>query len=230
MENKADFRSIIDSAKTIITNPAGFYREMPKSGGYIAPLIFVVVMAVIVGILITLFSLFGLGIMGGMSFGLGSVIMATVFSVISSFIGAAILYVIWKLMGSTESYEVAYRCIAYASVTYPITAILGPIPFIGAVIGILIGTYLMVIASTEVHHLNKRNAWLVFGILGLLVILSNISNEMAARRMASQAEGFAEQFKGFTNQMGDPEDMTPEEAGRALGEFFKGMEDARKND
>lgn len=229
MENKADFRSIIDSAKTIITNPAGFYREMPKSGGYIAPLIFVVVMAVIVGILITLFSLFGLGIMGGMAFGLGSVIMATVFSVISSFIGAAILYVIWKLMGSTESYEVAYRCIAYASVTYPITAILGPIPYIGAVIGILIGTYLMVIASTEVHQLKARNAWLVFGILGLLVIISNISNEMAARRMASQAEGFAEQFKGFTSQMGDQEDMAPEEAGRALGEFFKGMEDARKN-
>jgi hypothetical protein len=154
---------------------------------------------------------------GGMIAGFGTILFTIIASIISSFIGAAILFVIWKLMGSNESYEVSYRCIAYASVIYPIVAILSPIPYIGSIISTLLGTILMIIASIEVHHIKPRTAYIVFCILGIIAVLTNISNEMVVRSMAEQTEE-------FTSQFGDLGKMPPEEAGRALGEFFKGME------
>ncbi len=228
MEPKTSLKNITEKALKIIKNPILFYREMPKSGGYLEPVLFVTVMAGVVGLLMTLFSLFSLGIMGGTAFGFGTILFTVLISIVSSFIGAAILFVIWKLMGSNQSYETAYRCIAYASVVYPVAALLSPIPYIGAVISVLISTYLMMVASIEVHNIKQNTAYLVFGILGLIALFSNINNEMAARRMASQAEDFAEQFKNFSDNTRDPKDMSPKEAGRALGEFFKGLEEGRK--
>jgi len=228
MEPKTSLKNITDKALKIIKNPILFYREMSKSGGYLEPVLFVIVIATIVGLLMTLFSLFSLGIMAGSAFGFGTILFTILISIISSFIGAAILFVIWKLMGSNQSYETAYHCIAYASVVYPVVALLSPIPYIGSVISVLISTYLMIIASIEVHDIKQKSAYLVFGILGLIALFSNINNEIAARRMASQAEDFAEQFKSFNSNAGNPKDMSPKEAGRALGEFFKGLEEARK--
>jgi hypothetical protein len=228
MEKHTNLASIIEKVLKIKQDPVLFYREMPKTGGYLEPVLFVTVMAAVVGLLITLFSLFDLGIMGGTAFGFGAIMFTILISIISCFIGAAILFVIWKLMGSNQSYEVAYRCIAYASVVYLIAAVLGPIPYIGSIISVLIGTYLLIIASTEVHGIKQKTAYLVFGVLGLFGLISNISNEMAIRSMTSQAEEFAEQFKDFSDKTGNPKDMTPEEAGRALGEFFKGFESGSK--
>jgi hypothetical protein len=54
--------------------------------------------------------------------------------------------------------------------------------------------------------------------------LSNINNEIAVRRMATQAEDFTEQFKDFGDKMGDSKGMFPKDADRALGGFFEGLE------
>jgi len=217
MESNTSFNKIVQTALKILKTPVGFYQTMPKSGGYLEPMLFVIVMAIAVGLIMSLFSIFGLGMHGGMIAGFGTILFTIIASIISSFIGAAILFVIWKLMGSNESYEVSYRCIAYASVIYPIVAILSPIPYIGSIISTLLGTILMIIASIEVHHIKPRTAYIVFCILGIIAVLTNISNEMVVRSMAEQTEE-------FTSQFGDLGKMPPEEAGRALGEFFKGME------
>lgn len=57
---------------------------------------------------------------------------------IGSFIGAAILFVIWKLMGSQEDYETAYRCGAYLMALAPITTLINVIPYAGAIISLVI--------------------------------------------------------------------------------------------
>jgi len=132
-------------------------------------------------------------------------------------------------MGSTQSYATSYHCVAFASVSYPVTAVFGVIPYIGSIIGILLGFYLMIIASVEVHKLEKKTSYIVFGILALLVVISNISSENASRRMASNAEKFSQQFQGLGKQMENFDEMSPEEAGRALGDFFKGFEQATKD-
>ncbi|MCH8867670.1 MAG: YIP1 family protein [Proteobacteria bacterium] len=119
-------------AINVITNPVGFYQGMPKSGGLIDPLIFMVVLTVVAGVLSAILSLFGLGMAGAMFGGLMTIILAPVFVVIFGFVGAAIAYVIWKMMGSQENFETAFRCIAYAAAIAPVTAVLNLIPYLGS--------------------------------------------------------------------------------------------------
>ncbi len=218
MKSNTSLNAIIKKALLILKNPILFYREMPKSGGYLEPVLFVTVMAVMVGLLMTLFSIFGLGMI---AFGFSTILFTTIMSIISSFIGAAILFFIWKLMGSNESFETSYRCIAYASVVYPLVAILGPIPYVGSAVSVLFGTYLMIIASVEVHGIKQKTAYIVFCILGIIGLLANINNEMLVREIASQTDDFTEQFKGFSDNYsdtgGNPIDMTSEED--SMGEF-----------
>jgi len=81
--------------------------------------------------------------------------------------------------------------------------------------------YLLVIASTKVHRISQQTASVVFGIIGLVLIVTNLSSEMAARQMASN-------FDGMEGQLEKLEEMTPEEAGEAVGKFLKGLEKARE--
>jgi len=212
---------ILEKARTVLTAPEDFYRQMPKSGGFLDPLLFMIVMAVIGAIFLVVFGFMGLGSLGALGVGIGSLIFMPIMAVIGSFIGGGIMFVIWKLMGTQEPFEVAYRCVAYASAIYPITAVLGLIPYLGSIIGIAWGMYLLFIATKEVHQLNEKTASMVFGILGLLLIVSNISSEMAARRMTTEFEKMGPAMEKIQN-------MEPEEAGKMVGEFLKGLEKAQK--
>jgi hypothetical protein len=129
------------------------------------------------------------------------------------------------ILGSRESYETAYRCLAYAMAIYPITAILGMIPYLGVIIGVAWGTYLMVMASIEVHGIESRKAYIVFGIIGGLLMLLQLTGEYSARQMQSRMEHVSE---GMQEQLKKMEEMSPEEAGKMVGEFLKGMEEAQK--
>ena len=226
MESKASLNNIMQDAIRVIKDPTGFYRDMPRSGGFADPVIFLLVMAAVMGIVIAVFSLFGAGFVGAMAVGMGAVIVMPIFAAIGSFIGAAILFVIWKLMGSTENYQTAYRCVAYATAIYPITAVLGMLPYIGTLIGIAWGFYLMAIASVEVHGVTRKTAFIVFAVLGVFTLLMNLSSEMAARQMAERAEIFGERYQGAGKQLENLDEMTPEEAGQAVGEFLRGLDGA----
>jgi hypothetical protein len=170
------------TAAHVITNPAGFFREMPVSGGYADPLIFTVAMGVAAGIVMTLLSIVGLIHADTLAMILATLIFMPIFTALGGFIGAAILFVIWKLMGSKYSYETAFRCGAYASAIFPITTLIGVIPYVGAVVGLLWMMYLMVTASVEVHNIPARKAWIVFGILFAIIIFLNINTQTATRK------------------------------------------------
>ena len=214
--------SILEDVRKVITNPVDFYRRMTKTGGFGDPIIFVLVMAVASAILLGFFALLGVGRMGGaMAMGFGGIIVLPIMFFIFSFIGAGIMFVIWKLMGSQESFEVSYRCVAYASAIYPITALAGLIPYLGSIISVAWWMYLMITASTEVHQVAQKTAYMVLGILSAFLILTNLSSEMAARRMAPELE----KLGGTLEKL---EDMSPEEAGEAVGKFLKGLEKATK--
>jgi hypothetical protein len=180
-----------------------------------------IVMAAVGAIILIAFGFLGLGALSTLGIGIGSIIFMPIMAVVGSFIGGAGMFVIWKLMGTQEPFEVAYRCVAYASAIYPVTAGIGLLPFLGSIVGIAWGMYLMFIATKEVHHLNKKTASMVFGIMGLILIVSNISSEMAARRMSTEFEKMGPAIENIQN-------MEPEEAGKMVGEFLKGLEKAQK--
>jgi hypothetical protein len=185
--NKIDFAKIPQTAMNVLVNPAEFFREMPKTGGFVEPLVFMVAMGVVAGLLQSILSILRLHVGAGMMMGLGSVIILPIMIGIFGFIGAAILFLIWKVMGSQESYETAYRCGAYIGVLTPISVLLHLIPFVGGAASVLLMTFFLVTASVAVHNIPSRKAWMVFGIIGGLLVVMNVSAEFAARRFARQA-------------------------------------------
>lgn len=236
MEQKSiDLASMLGSvqktAMSVLTSPSAFFREMPKTGGFVEPLIFMVIMGIISGLIQTVFSLVGLHITGGMAMSVWSIILVPIVIAIGGFIGAAILFVIWKLLGSKEDYETAYRCGAYISVLMPIITVLGIIPYLGSAIGIALYVYFLVIASVEVHKIPSQKAWLVFGIIGAILIILNISGQITARKYSREAgklrERMEETSKAMKKQAEQMQKQT-EDMQKQAEEMQKQAEGARK--
>ncbi len=220
MANQLD--AIKNTIVQVVVQPVSFFQGMEKSGGFGPPVLFVVAMGVLTALVSIILSIVGLG-MYGFGMALGSLIFIPVFMVIGSFIAAAIFFVIWKLMGSQENFETAFRCYAYLAAVTPIITVLNVIPYIGSLAGLAWMLYLIVIASSEVHQIERRKAWIVFGIIAVLLALLTLGAQRSARKMEQSLQGFGQQME----RMGE---MTPEEAGEAMGKFLKGLEKATGGD
>jgi len=199
MANELNIAAIPQTAIRIITNPAAFFREVPKAGGYIEPLVFALVLGCLAGIIkavLTMAMYFStIGVMA-----LTSIVLMPIFIAIGSFIGAAILFVIWKLMGSQESFEAAFRCAAYITAISPITAVLGVIPWIGGVLGLLVSLYYVVMASVEVHGISAKKAWIVFGVIIALLCLMSMCTQYVAKRALRNAEMTNKSLQDYLDQ------------------------------
>ncbi len=210
-------KQILDTFTKVILAPKDFFRNMPKTGGFVEPLTFAVVMGCAAGILQAVAALLGMSVVASAGMAFLSILFIPILIGIFGFVGAAILLVIWKVMGSNASYETAYRCGAYAGAVIPITTLLGIIPYLGVILGMAWMLYLMVVASVEVHGLKEKQAWIVFGILFGLMALSSSCSQYTGRKMEEKMGNLQERM----------EEMTPEEAGRAMGEFLKGLEQSK---
>ena len=191
---KFDINDIIGTAKSVITAPVAHFQSMPTSGGLINPLIFIIAMSLASGIISGLLSFVGSPV-GMLAFGLAAIIFIPIAATIGSFIGAGILYLIWKAMGSERDYETSFRCLAALSAIYPITAVLYLVPYLGTVVSLAWGAFLLVEASVAVHGRQRRTAQLVFGILALVLIIMNVSAERTARNFAAEAERLSEMLE-----------------------------------
>jgi len=245
-KQRIDLNEIKESAIKVLTSPRAFFKEMPKTGGYVKPLIFMIAMGVIGGLIQSLFSIIGLKVAAGLAMGAASILLVPVIVGVFGFVGAVILYVIWRVMGSQEDYETAYRCVAYISALTPITSILGIVPYIGGAVGVALAMYFTILASIEVHRISSQKAWLVFSIIGAILILLNITGEISSRRMAREAGKYQKQMEETTKEMqkqlegiskemqkakeGASEEIqkATEEATRALEELKKQMEKAQE--
>jgi hypothetical protein len=202
--------SVVNTMVSVITNPAAFYQNMPRTGGFNDPIIFVAAMGLVGGVLQLILSVFGLSIAGSFLMALGYLILFPVFYALFSFIPAAILYMIWKVMGSRENFEIAYRCTAYAAAIGPIITIIGLIPYLGVIVANAWIAYLLVMASVEAHDLIAKPCWIVFGVIAGVLSLGSVTTQYTARQ--------------YVKELYKMEQMTPEEAGKKVGEFIKGMQ------
>ena len=221
MEQKSiDFAAMPQTAIKVATSPAAFFREMPKTGGFGEPLVFMMVMGAVAGLVNAVLSIIGLHIGVGMGMAIASIIIYPLVGAVLGFIGAAIVFVIWKLMGSRESYETAYRCMAYLAALWPVTTVLNVVPYIGVLIVIAIWVYFYVIASIEAHKISSRRAWLVFGIIGAILIVMSLGYIIAQRAFMGEAMKYREQLEQSTKEM----QKNSEEARKALEEMQKKLE------
>ncbi|HAA03649.1 MAG TPA: hypothetical protein DCE18_09785 [Syntrophobacteraceae bacterium] len=209
--------SVVNTMVSVITNPAGFYRGMSRTGGFVDPLIFMVAMGIVGAVLQIPLSFFHLGMAGSFGMALAYIILMPIGVIIGGFVGGAILMLVWKVMGSQENYETCFRCFAYATAISPITNFLHVIPYLGPIIGLAWMTYLLVTASVEVHELQAKASWIVFGVIAGILALMSLSAQYLTRKLTKQMEGMQKTF-------GNIDQMSPEEAGKKVGEFLKGME------
>ncbi|MRR07419.1 MAG: hypothetical protein EG828_10845, partial [Deltaproteobacteria bacterium] len=166
-----DFAVISRTASDVVTSPAVFFREMPKTGGFLKPLVFLLLMGVVSGLIRGFFELLssslGLHLYAGITMERASIYLLPVkylagFAVLG-FVIAIFLFVIWKLMGAGVSYETSYRCVAYLSALAPLITLLGIIPYLGGAIGIVIITFYLVTASVQIFGIPAQRAWCGFG-------------------------------------------------------------------
>jgi hypothetical protein len=193
----------------VVTSPADFFREMPKTGGFLKPLAFLLMMGVASGLIRGLFQLLssslGLHLYAGNTMENASIFLLPVKYIagfaVFGFVLAIILFAVWKLMGSGESYETSYRCVAYLSALSPLITLLGIIPYLGGAIGLIIITFYLVTASVQVHGIPAQRAWLGFGILAAIGIVLTISNQITERRVTRNMEQANESWKKTLEEM-----------------------------
>jgi hypothetical protein len=195
LDPRFDLINILNTAVRVVTSPVHFFKEMPRTGGYTEPLVFMVVMGLIGAFLQAMFSVTGLQPVEMDIDTIPLIMMLTIAIVISGFILAAIYFAIWRVMGSQESFETAYRCYAYISALTPVTTILNLIPFFAPALSVILLTIFLVIASVYVHNLSPRKSWIVFGALGLIFLMVSVTGEIAVNRLKGELE-MHEQFDG----------------------------------
>ncbi len=174
-DSTIDINKTIATAMQVITDPVGFYKSMPQSGGYTAPVTFVAMVAFVAAAIIFVLAVVGLGPVDHMGFSAAVLLpVYPVAAVIASFIMGGIVYLIFKLMGSTKDYEVAMRCVAYSFAVVPVVAAVSIITILGELLSPLWGCFLMYIASQHVHGLDEGKSKIVFGVLAAIFTLGNL--------------------------------------------------------
>lgn len=202
MEQKGiDVSAMLQTAVKVVTSPADFFREMPKTGGYKEPLLFMVLMGALNGLVTAVLGIFGLAMVFSTGMAIASIIIYPVMYAVFGFIGAALVFVIWKLMGSAEPYETSYRCVASIAAFMPITSILNVIPYIGVLASLALLTWIYVLASVGTHKLPAQKSWLVFGIIGAALFLMSLGAGMASRSMQHGTQQQIEEMQKSAEEM-----------------------------
>lgn len=180
-----DFSAMPATALRVITRPAAFYREMPKTGGLAEPLVFMLVMATVTAVIDALLGLIGVKLILSPGMAIARIIIYPAIILVAGFIWALIMQAIWRAMGSKEPFETAFRCVAYVAALMPVLTIVAAIPQAGPFLSIIAWVFFYVTASIEAHGIKPQKAWAVFGILGAvmyLVIISSGINDYSYKR------------------------------------------------
>lgn len=205
-------RSLPETARMVILQPAAFFQTMPRGGSFFSPLVFLLAVSVIYAVITTAVSTVTFGWLGMAS--IFSLILTPIFAIISVFVGAAIACVIWMMMGSKEKFEASFRIACYCSAIWPIMAVLGLIPYVGGAVGVIWGTWLLILASVHVHQIAQKSATIVFGIIGLILLILSLGGQYAGQQSMQQMEDLQGQLEGL-----DPN--KPEDAAKMLEQMMQ---------
>jgi hypothetical protein len=142
--------------KRVMTDPAGFFAEMPEVGGLGDPLVFLAICLAINAV--------GMVLVG---YGLGGAIRSFVWGVVSTFVLAgALVLVAQHLFGGRAGFEPTFRVIAYAAAP----DIFAWVPRIG-VLALLYGLFLAVRGLERVQGFDTTRAVLTVLIAVTAVVL-----------------------------------------------------------
>ncbi len=197
--NDFNFQKFIDDSKKVLMSPKEYFQSMEKTGGYVEPIIKVVIYGLASGMIALILSLLHLGAMGGLvgrAAGIGSLFMAPIIAVIGLFIGGLILLIISMICKGNTDFEANVRVIASIQVISPISALAGIFSgfnlYLGAVVSIAVSIYgLWLLYNAVIHALSgdKLRIRIVAGILALLSIIVTFSSISAKKMLKNRLGG-----------------------------------------
>lgn len=163
----ADPAGIVQTALASLSDPAAFYRAMPREGGWTEPMVFVLAMAFLSAVAGGAAHLLLSGRSSSGLLAAGLVVGGSVLGPLFVLLFSAFCHGIWRVLGSRASFETSMRCVAYTSSLVPLQALLGAVPVAGALMGMAAfgyRLYMLGVASVEVHGL-PRNRVLAAGAI-----------------------------------------------------------------
>lgn len=153
----------------ILVSPAKFFASMPKSGGFLEPLIFAVLMGTIAGLIQVVIMIFGGQVATSIiAESTRVLILGPAVLVLLSFSGAAILYMMWNILGSKEPYAVAFRCWTYIFAIFPILPLIRLSPVLSFVTRTVLVTIFIIIASEKVHLIPPYRSRTFFAVIAMI--------------------------------------------------------------
>ena len=146
--------SFVGVWKRVITDPRGFFQDMPTRGGIQAPLLFLVGCLVLAGL--------GFLVVGPRGFGLNLIFWGTV----RSFLYAALFMAIARqVFSGTGDYEASYRVVAYA--TAPMALLW--VPLLGGLTA-LYAIFLVIVGLERVHGFDAVKSVLTVLLASIVVL------------------------------------------------------------
>ena len=163
-------RVIRDTAINVILRPVAFFETMPRQGGFRTPYVFLLVIGLFDMLLLSLFEALAVGPAAGLAFAVHAFVLAPLALTLSGFVLTTVFFVFWRLMGSVQPYETAYRTFAYSYAISPVTTVMGFVPYL-TFAGLFWWFALLIIASVYVHGIGRLKATAVFAALGLAMTI-----------------------------------------------------------
>jgi hypothetical protein len=196
--DKVRWEKFIEDTRKFYTEPVDFFNNMEKQGGFLEPIVYISIMGALAGIIYIIWSLFSRLMPLAFPVSLSFLIILPLNSVISAVIVAALLHLLWLIMGSKEEFETSFRCVAAISALIPLGAVLGALPIAGNIIYIWIAAFYLVMASNKVHQIpltKARNVFIVIAAFLTFVFLTGgIKMEKYKKQMEKQQEVIQENY------------------------------------
>jgi hypothetical protein len=155
----------VDTLKKVLTNPEGFYSEMPKEGGYQEPLTFAAINFAIFGLLSGIIAVI-LKSASAVTI-VSTLVGAVIGGIVGLFIGGIILFIFFKIFGGSGGYESTVRILSYSSAV----DVFAWIPVIGWILS-LYGIWLNIVGGKHVHNLTTVKS--AIAVLLPIIILAVI--------------------------------------------------------
>jgi len=144
-DSSFDFNLFIKESKDVLVNPKSYFSTMKTTGGMAEPLIKAVIYGAIAGAITFIWSLLGMGALGG-AIGIMAFIWSIIAAIIGLFIGAVIVLVISSICKGNTDFEANMRVTAAVMVMMPISSLFGFAGHLNLYLGIIFGLAVYIFA------------------------------------------------------------------------------------
>lgn len=132
--------------------------------------------------------MFAGSVIGAIDFGmsLAMVVAGPLIAVSASFLIAAPLHLLWRILGSKSGFPDSYKCVAYAMGLMPPTVILYYIPTFGLAVAVFWWTCLMWTASVKAHKIAPFTALIIWTLIGAPIAIVALNSQYWTEKSLKQ--------------------------------------------